>query len=305
MNEREATDLLHRLAGNIQEIPPPVDRLVAGARTVRRRRRLRTVLGAATVMAIALAGAVAVWQRPDDLSGRGPTSPGVDQPTPAPPSAAPGTRLVGLGRVAVEVPQDWVVAENGCARDTGVVFRYPDTMKQAKQQGPCPPKPSDRPWAALAVGDTTSAEGSKLTGASWLQPLELNGLRVIQSSFHHGPPEFCGPVEKPIRGLRECDLMFWTSAGDTFFRITARGPAARDTIRGIRDSVRAIPDGYVAVPFIEFGTSVEDAGKMLGEVGLEAKRPQVDWPHYVTATEPEAGSVVPIASTIRLIPGDG
>lgn len=304
MNECEATDLLQRLAGGVREVPPPVGDLVAGGRTMRRRRRLRNAVGVAAVMGVALVGG-AVALQPDDRAGRDAVPSGPDQQSPERPTAAPGTRLVGLGRVAVEVPKNWVVAEDGCARDTGVVWRYPDTDKEARQLASCPPFPADEPWTSMAVGDATSPTGSNSIQASWSQQVEINGLSVTQSSFHHGPPEFCGPIPEEVKALRECDLLFWTPAEDTYFHIIARDPAGRQTILAIRDSIQILPEGYASVPFIQVGTSDADAAKVLQEAGLDAEPPEVDWPHYVIATEPSAGSVVPVGSTVQLIPGDG
>jgi len=304
MNEREATDLLQRLAGGVREVPPPVGDLVAGGRAMRRRRRLRNVVGVAAVMGVVLVGGAVALQS-DERAGRDPVPTGPDQQSPEPPTAAPGMRLVGLGRVAVEVPKDWVVAENGCASDTGVVWHHPDTAKEARQLGSCPPFPAGEPWTSMAVGDATSPTGSNSIQASWSQQVEVNGLSVTQSSFHHGPPEFCGPIPEEMKALRECDLLFWTSAEDTYFHVTARDPAGRETILAIRDSIQILPEGYTSVPFIRFGTSDADAAQVLQEAGLEAELPDVDWPHYVVATDPVAGSVVPIGSTVRLIPGDG
>lgn len=250
---------------------------------MRRLRNLRNLVGAAAVMGVVLVG-VAVFAEPDERANRDPASPHVE---PKPPTAAPGMRLVGLGRLAVEVPQDWVVAESGCARDTGVVFRYPDIVRKANELSPCDSFPVGQPWA------------------SWSQQLEVNDLRVSQSSFHHGPPEFCGPVPKKTRALRQSDLLFWSSAHDTFFQVVTGGHQAEETVLAIRHSIQVIPQGYASVPFIELGTSDAEAAAMLEQSGLEAGLPEVDWPHYVISTEPDAGSVVPVGSTVRLIPGDG
>lgn len=303
MKEREATDLLQRLAADVQEVPPPMDRLMSRGRIMRRRRTLRHVVSTVAVTGLALVGGALAWQ-PDEGAGRdsAPTSPN-EPPADPPTAAAAGTRLVGLGQVAVEVPEEWVVAENGCARDTGVVFRYPDTEEETRLWGPCPPFPEDQPYASLAVGDMTSPYGSMVTGSSWWRQLKVNGLDIMQSSHHHGPPEFCGPSGTPNH--QECDLIFWPLTVDTFFKVGVYGPAAQETILAIRDSIQVLPEGYTSVPFIRLGTSDADATQILGDAGLEAELPDVDWPHYVVATEPVAGSVVETGSTVRLVPGDG
>lgn len=302
MNEREASDLLQRLAAGVQKVPPPIDHLKAGGRTVQRWRSLRHVIGTVAVTGLVLVGGAVVLQL-DEGPGRDSAPISQDHEPADPPTAAAGTRLAGLGHVAVEVPEEWVVAENGCPKDTGVVFRFPDTMAEAQQLGRCRPSPEAQPSASLAVGNMTSPYGSMVTGSSWWRELRVNGLSIMQSSAQHGPPEFCGPSDTPNH--QQCDLTFRSLAEDTFFKLTVRGPAARETIISIRDSIRVLPEGFTSVPFIKFGTSDADAAQTLREAGLEAELPDVDWPHYVIATEPGAGSVVQTGSTIRLIAGDG
>lgn len=315
MNERDATDLLQRLAAGVREVPLPMDHLMAGGRTMQRRRRLRHVVAAVAVTGLALAGGAVVLQpdegtvvlQPDEGVGQdsAPSSRG-GEPAPSP-TAATGSRLVGQGQVAVAVPEEWVVAEDGCARDTGVIWRLPDTEAEGRLLGPCPSSPpDDQPIASLAVGDITSPYGWMVADSSWQRQLKVNGLNIVQSSAHHGPPEFCGPSDTP--GHQDCDLMFWPAwpaEEDTFIMLRVRGPTARETILSIRDSIRVLPERYTSVPFIKYGTSDADAAQILREAGLETELPHVNWPYYVIATAPDAGSVVQTGSTVRLIPGDG
>jgi hypothetical protein len=303
MNEREASDLVHRLAAGIQEVPAPVDHLIARSRQMRRRRSLRQVIGAVAATSIAVAGvAVAIRSDAERDQGTAHIAPS-DEGDAKQPTAAPGTRLVGLGQVAVEVPEDWVVAENGCARDRGVIFRYPDTRETADLlPSRCPPLPNHRPFASLAIGDVTSEEGRKLASSSWTRDVIVRGLDVRQSGFLHRPPEFCGSGA-PIKQL--CHLMFWPLMENTFFMLTVHGPAARATVLSIRNSLQVLPKGYTSVPFIKFGSSDAEAAQILHRAGLTAELPDVDFPHYVTGTAPTAGSVVRAGSSVRVIPGDG
>ena len=303
MTEGEAADLLHRLAGDVREVPPPVDRLIAGGRVMRRRRRMRHAAGA-VVATIAVVSAGAFVLDDDEGTGRDPAYVDRDaQPAP-PPTAAPGTRLVGLGSVVVEVPQEWVVAENGCARDTGVVFRYPDTPEEvAVLTSDCRPFPHDKPSASLTLGDTTSPTGVQTVQASAAsRTLDIGGLSVTQTSWHHKAPDFCSPGG----GAGEaCELLFWAPAEDTYFHLFVRGPGARETVLAVRDSIQVLPEGYTTVPFIKQWTEDADAARTVEEAGLEARLPSVDWPHSVMATDPPAGSVIEVGGTVQLIPGDG
>lgn len=59
------------------------------------------------------------------------------------------------------------------------------------------------------------------------------------------------------------------------------------------------------VPQIRYGTSVADALRILEEAGLRGHEPDVDWPHYVTGTDPAAGTVVDVGTRVELEIGDG
>lgn len=63
--------------------------------------------------------------------------------------------------------------------------------------------------------------------------------------------------------------------------------------------------GSTKVPTITFGTSVDEAMAQLERAGLCGQAPDVDFPHYVTGTEPAAGSVVARGSRVALLIGDG
>lgn len=301
MNEREATDLVHRLAGDVKEVPAPIDRLVAGGRAMRRRRRLRHAAGGAALVGVVLSGG-AIAAVSGDGEGQDAAYNRREQPVTTPPTAALGTRLVGLGRVVVEVPQEWVVAENGCAQDVGVVHRYPDTFESVGQSV-CTPFPRNQPFASLAVGDGASPAGARVMEASaWARETDVDGLSVMWASHTQEVPEFCGSVGTPGQ---MCELLFWTPAEDMFFHLVARGPDARETVVAVRDSIQVLPEGWTTVPFIKQWTEDAEAAQTLEDAGLVAGLPGVDWPHSVAATAPEGGSVVELGSTVRLVPGDG
>jgi len=63
--------------------------------------------------------------------------------------------------------------------------------------------------------------------------------------------------------------------------------------------------GTTTVPTIKYGTSVDDAMAILARAGLCGERPNVDFPHYVTATDPSAGSVVERGTHVTFMIGDG
>ena len=59
------------------------------------------------------------------------------------------------------------------------------------------------------------------------------------------------------------------------------------------------------MPVIPYGASVDDATETLSAAGLTARSPQVDFPHYVTGTQPEAGLLAAAGMVVRLTIGDG
>ena len=69
--------------------------------------------------------------------------------------------------------------------------------------------------------------------------------------------------------------------------------------------VQANARGTTTVPTIKYGTSVDDAVAILARAGLCGEPPTVDFPHYVTATYPSAGSVVERGTHVTFMIGDG
>ena len=82
-------------------------------------------------------------------------------------------------------------------------------------------------------------------------------------------------------------------------------PAVALLLSACTSSPDAEPVERTTVPRIEYGTSVDDAMRVLEEAGLRGTEPEVDWPHYVIGTDPEAGTSVPVGSEVRLEIGDG
>ena len=65
------------------------------------------------------------------------------------------------------------------------------------------------------------------------------------------------------------------------------------------------PAERTTVPRIEYGTSVGQALRILEEAGLRGHEPDVDWPHYVTGTDPDADTEVDVGTRVELEIGDG
>lgn len=122
MKERNVIELLESAAEQVPVGPPPVASMVRGARRSRLRRgmavALTSVATAAAVAAVVLGTTV--------LGGRssGPDrAPVAEGPTPSV-AQQPGVRLVGLGQVAIAVPEEWGTNQTHCGvpqRDTVVI----------------------------------------------------------------------------------------------------------------------------------------------------------------------------------------
>jgi hypothetical protein len=138
MNESQLTELLERVGEQTEVGPPPLDALRAGA--TRRRRRRATVVSLATAAAVvAVVGGVS-WISSPGTSPKSPAAPAASAPTGTGTGIGPvpaGMRLVGIGRVAVAVPEAWPTNKENCGtpmEDTIMIDR--GGMNQCQQPRP-------------------------------------------------------------------------------------------------------------------------------------------------------------------------
>jgi hypothetical protein len=103
--EESANRLLHQAGDQIPASAAPVGQLLREGRRAERR-RLVTVVGSAVAVALIAAGGAALA-----VDDPGPSSSAVRPPEPSTP---PGTRLVGMNRVAVAVPIGWRAGRPRC-----------------------------------------------------------------------------------------------------------------------------------------------------------------------------------------------
>jgi hypothetical protein len=105
MTDPRLTELLDDLADRVTVGPPPLRDIRAGAARTRRRRRRLAGGAAAVAVAVVLGGTAVVTGSLGDSRPRpaAPTPTGDSSPVEAP----PGTRLVGLGELAIAVPEAW------------------------------------------------------------------------------------------------------------------------------------------------------------------------------------------------------
>lgn len=121
MNESQLTELLERAGERAAVGPAPIDAMRAGAAR-RRRRRTAVVSLAAAVSVVAAVGGTAMLVTPGDGSQKVPAAtngtnqpPKATNPVPTTTTEVPlTTRLVGLGHVAIEVPDGWGTNQARC-----------------------------------------------------------------------------------------------------------------------------------------------------------------------------------------------
>jgi hypothetical protein len=118
MNESQLTELLEQAGDRTTVGPPPIDAMRAGAAR-RRRRRTAVISLAAAVSVVAAVGGTALLVAPDSQK-----VPAATNLPPTSSSSSPttgvevGTRLVGLGHVAITVPQNWGTNQARCGTPT-------------------------------------------------------------------------------------------------------------------------------------------------------------------------------------------
>lgn len=241
---------------------------------------MRRTTMVAVLTALALTGTVTACQGEQD--------PGL-MPAPAPSAAeaSPGHRLVARGRVAIEVPDDWgSEVFDGCGRtpDGAVVFRLP-----GRHAGCVGRLDRSRSWVVLEEVDPDDGILLAMRRAG-----VVDGARVVQTGTS------CFGAATPA-----CDQTFAVAGERVLVQVHVRGVGARERLREVRTSLRLLGEGQTAVPPLRYGTADDDALAALAAAGLEGRIPEVDFPHYVTVSEPPAGTVVPIGSVVDLQVGDG
>lgn len=199
-------------------------------------------------------------------------------------AAETGQRWVGVGGVMVAVPAGWRTATGPCGTPDGPVVHFPG---RAADVVGCRPLPTTA-VSSLTFRSSGATTRPRPTG-------EVNGVRVTRA------PVIC-LVGRPVG---QCSTRFVVPQSGVQLEIVIRGPRAGDRVRALRDSLTPVPRGYVAVPLIDYGVSVDDATASLEAVGLKAASPSVDFPHYATGSQPAAGAVVARGGTVALTIGDG
>lgn len=279
MNEDQIRELLRKGIDDIRVGPPPTDQLVSrGGRPAWLRHGLPAF---ATAMAVAIV-LVGVFSLRLFSAG---TDQAADPPKGNASQAPAATRLVGMGSVAVAVPEDWATNDLHCETpmsDT-VVFRSEGTR-----------------LCSVVPAPVVSSLEIVATWSDWAQPW----LRQAQPA---------GEVDGvPVERVATRSTPSGTAIGalvikseDVVFSVTS--PDA-STVDAILDSLVVLPESYVTVPYDPNGPTASTRQRML-DAGLEVKVQEEHRPGLSAGvlldTEPELGSVVPVGSTVTLMVSGG
>lgn len=275
-DEQRLADLLERTAARVPVGPAPLLALQAGAARARRRRAGAAVLGSAAAVAAVVAGTTLL---PDRASTTDPAL------TPAPTSGAadpdvapPGTRLVGVGRVAVAVPLDWTVGDTRCGT----------------------------PQSDTVVVDQAVVETCATTRPDGVESIQVEPWRGERNLPLGTPlcrfPLTGGPVCTQSSVFPEQSVAVTVTAPDR-----ERVEQLLDSVRVLEDSVGVPPLSYVQLRRQD--RSGEAYVRLLQEAGLRVEQvvESTDgWPRgFVVSADPAPGTVVPLGSTVRVTVSSG
>mgnify|MGYP000032298378 CR=1 FL=1 len=303
MTPHDPKNTLDRFWDDVPVGAPPLDALVRGGKTMRRRARLRAAGAAAALTLVVVAGStVAANTVFDGASPRpdGEVPAAVDAPT-----APAGQRLVGAGRAVVAVPAGWnAYGLKGCepaAKDT-IWFE----VERSGADLDCPSVTYTSPTVKIS---TLDSDGGK--AARWLatRPRVVDGIEVFRELVACPDDAFCiGDTTVRLVVVPSEDVAF-----------TISGPMdTHKTLDAIADSIQILPEGYTTVPFVEgnnlaaWKTAVAEAGLVPDGALPECEDVLTPKPGVVTNAlcdanppvrpDPAPGTVVAVGTTVTLFP---
>jgi len=273
----EAEDLApganERVLSNVTSPPP------------RHRWRWATAVGAALAVAAVVVGAMALvsWPNPPDRPDR---TENVVAPV--------GSRLVGVGRVVVAVPESWATQDVDCLGrpQADTVYALDDGGMACAGTPPGGPELDHLSW--VRVVDATGRNGARTLDG--LDPAgQIDGVAVV------GDESGCA-----TSGI--CELTVAVPSESVAFVIHA--PV--DTAHDIRDSLRLLPQGWTTVPFVP-QPAYDDANTLMSSAGLQAHTEPAPAseaspeavPETYLYSEPAAGTPVRRGEDVvlRVVPG--
>lgn len=283
MTEPTWAELLERAADRTAVGPPPLQTMRAAA--ARRRRRLAlaaTTLGAAAVVAVI--GGTAVLTTP----GVGPQEP---SPPPASDGPAPlpaGTRLVGLGTVAIVVPQEWGTNQTRCGtpqKDTVVInVGAVDSCAIARPEG---------------VESVEVVQGEPR--------FDFRADSTVQIDGEEAQRQRTTCTRDTIGGVRVCSGTVYFPAHGALFR--AESSTSPEEVDRILDQIRVDPE-RVGVPAFQplavntQGRSGEKYAALLTEQGFDVqvhtRKITAGTPGYVLDASPTPGTMLAPGSSVTI-----
>lgn len=303
MTPHDSKTTLDRLWDDVPVGNPPIDDLVRGGKTMRRRARLRAAGAAAALTLVVVAGTTVAANTVFD---GGPPRP--DREVPAAdvtaPTAPAGQRLVGMGRVVVAVPAEWGTNElDGCGSPAEPTGWFPIET---------PLDCVTFPYRVASVQFTTlDTDEGRQAAKHATTSTEVDGVEVRRGIFE------CPPIAECLFSPNAAPEYVVVPSEDVV--ITLFGPErVQDTLDAIADSVQILPEGYTTVPFVE-GNNLAAWKAAIAEAGLvpdgappECEDVLTPQPGVSTSAlcearprmrlEPGPGSVVVVGSTVTLFP---
>jgi hypothetical protein len=277
MNEPHLIDLLER-TGNAVPVPPaPVHEMVASARRSRRTRTWSLVGASSVAAAVVVALAVFI----PTLTGSG-----NNVPEPLNTGAIPaGTRLVGIGHVAVAVPQSWATNKLYCGtpqKDTVII----DTGAAVE---------------ACAATRPKNVDSVLLTSG---EPKGVSSYRDVSVSGVAAKAQDVGCTDRTLGHVLTCSAAVYIPSEDVTVRVGSSTSA--DVVDRLLRQIYVLPD-EVAVPgFMSINNAHATANyqQRLDEAGLVAEIRFVrgtGWPPgFVSTTSPVPGQMVAPGTQVKV-----
>lgn len=282
MTERHWAELLERAADQTAVGSAPLESIRAGA-AQRSRRRALAWAGASTAALVGIiAGAVFVTSAAPSERPRPPVT------TDAPDQGPQGTRLVGLGHLAIAVPEEWDTNRARCGtpmRDTVVInVGVIETCAIARPEG---------------VESVEIVEGEPRFDFAPDGAVLVDGVEAQRQST--------ACTRETLGGVRVCSGTVYFPAHRTWFR--AESSTGREDVDRILDRIRVVSD-KIGVPAFQplavnaQGRSGEKYATRLAEQGFEVevqtRRMSAGKPGYVLDASPAPGTMLPPGSTVTI-----
>lgn len=296
MTDRDLDELMERLGDRTPVGPPPLGAIFDGARCSSRRRLAVVGVAAAAVLAVVGGTALTVG-----LGGSG-DGPGKSDDVVAPDerfTPPPGTRLVGIGHVAVAVPETWPLNKARCGTPvTDTVILEIGTARSCLVTHAPASDVVDLSRGMAQEFDASRAESVDVDGRSVLRsPLQCvtspHAERAVPQS---GNPELCST------------RMYFPDADVTVWLSSSRAQA-HERVREMLTWVGWLDD-RVAVPSWLFFANQhqEKSGQAirgaLSELGLGVQMLTVSRPGmpagFLLGTDPEAGTMLEPGSVVAV-----